>query len=99
MTKNIKILFQEEWPLEGYRLSPSSWNAAADADADADDDLFQVSRDDQVPVLIKPFFLRRGKNKLECLYLASLFRRESLLKGKGQYGCPPCTNQFRTAPF
>jgi len=72
-------------------LSPSSWNAVADAnadaDADADDDLFQVSRDDQVPVLIKPFFfLRRGKNKLERLYLASLFRRESLLKGKGQYG-------------
>ncbi len=25
--------------------------------------------------------------------------REVLLKGKAQYGWPPCTNQFRSAPF
>jgi len=27
------------------------------------------------------------------------FTREVSLKGKAQYGWPPCTNKFRTAPF
>ncbi len=37
----------------------------------------------------------QGRNKISCNGLC----KEVLLKGKAQYGWPPCTNQFRWAPF
>jgi hypothetical protein len=35
----------------------------------------------------------------QCYNFFTCLTRETLLKGKAQYNCPPCTNLLRSSPF